>query len=228
MKWPIWFPYPSSWLRAFLAILWVSAFGYVVWMFAAWGWLLSAIVEDLSIQILSLVLAFIVGACTYGKICDLLVFRASKTQAKFVSWRGLWEGCLAIIVPVLSGINTVVTILPIYDPRMHDWSEEQSFFILFPLLYLGAIFLYQLECVARHQFQARHNQAKLTQQKQKRYQRSLRSKPRPKAGENISINSIEQDLNQLKGELGLTSMGDIRRPKSMPNSTKVSGTRRQR
>ena len=182
--------------------------------------------EDLSIQILSLVLAFIVGACAYGKICDLLVFRASKTQAKFVSWRGFWEGCLAIIVPVLSGINTVVMSLPIKDSKIDDWFEE-NYVILFRLLYLGAIFLYQLEYVARHWFQARHNQAKLTQQKKKKYQRSLRSKPLSKTGENTSIDSIEHDLNQLKGELGLTSMGDIRRPKSTPNSTKVSGTRRQ-
>jgi hypothetical protein len=228
MKWPIWFPYPSSWLRALLAILWVSAFCYVVWMFAAWGWFLSVITGDLSIQILSLLLAFMVGACAYGKICDLWVFRVSKQQAKFVSWRGFWEGCLAIIVPVLSLINTVVAILPIYDPRMRGWSGEQAFFILFPLLYLGAIFLYQLEYVLRHWFQAKHNQAKLTQQKQKKYQRSRRSKPLPKVGANTSINPIEHDLNKLKGELGLTSMGDIRRPKSIPNSTKGHGTRRPR
>ncbi|NJN60357.1 MAG: hypothetical protein HC795_01415 [Coleofasciculaceae cyanobacterium RL_1_1] len=227
MKWPIWFPYPSSWLRALLAILWISAFGYVVWMFAAWGWFLSVITGDLSIQILSLLLAFMVGACAYGKICDLLVFRVSKTQAKFVSWRGFWEGCLAIIVPVLSLINTVVAILPIYDPRIRDLSEEQAF-ILLPLLYLSAVFLYQLEYVLRHWFQAKRNQAKLTQQKQKKYQRSLRSKPLPKVVKNTPINSIEHDLNKLKGELGLTSMGDIRRSKSMPNSTKGSGTHRPR
>jgi hypothetical protein len=227
MKWPIWFPYPGSWLRAFLAILWVSAFAYVVWMFAAWGWLLSWITYNLSIQLLSLVLAFIVGACAYGKICDLLVFRVSTTQAKFVSWRGFWEGCLAIIVPVLSGINVVVMIIPIEDSKINDWFEE-NYVILLNLLFLGAIFLYQLEYVARHWLQARHQQMKLTQQKQKKYQRSLRSKPLSQARKNTPINSIEQELNQLKGELGLTSMGDIRRSKSTRNRTKANGTRHSR
>ncbi|TAF53546.1 MAG: hypothetical protein EAZ61_06880, partial [Oscillatoriales cyanobacterium] len=58
--------------------------------------------------------------------------------------------------------------LPIDDSEIRNWSDE-NYVILFHLLYLGAIFLYQLECVLRHWFQAKHNQAKLTQQKRKKY-----------------------------------------------------------
>ncbi len=219
MKWPFWFPYPSSWLRALISMIWAVCFAYVFWIFGAWGLLIASLTDRLTILLISLLLAFLIGVYAYGRVCDAFVFKREKVLKRgwFISGRASWEGFLSLVIPALAMLNTIVALLPIHDYPISDYlvynsSVHSRYFvyerqlqpqfqvILFGLLYISAAFLYQAECIVRHWLQTKRTK-KAIQQTKKMIQHPKQER---------TLNPIEQELNQLKGQLGLTVMKDTR------------------
>jgi hypothetical protein len=198
MKWPFWFPYPSSWLRAFASTLWAGCFLYIFWMLSAWGWILSEVTKHSIILPVLLLAGCLAGACAYAQICDVFIFKMHHRRSRFVSRRAFWEGCLSLLIPILATFNMMVMFFPIYDSRIR-YASDSFLFVMYGLIYLGSVILYQIECLARLKLSTVFK--KKSQAKPKYTQRRIKIQP---------IDSIEQELNQLKGASGLTSMKDIR------------------
>lgn len=115
-KWPAWFPYPSSWLRAVALTLWIAVVVRIVtfWI-AVIGITLSALEEDMGSFWRGLGLIIPLSVVILSYIHHILFFDEAKTPYRwFPSPRSLWEGVYAPIVALLSLIMVVVLLLPFF------------------------------------------------------------------------------------------------------------------
>ncbi|WP_293146542.1 MULTISPECIES: hypothetical protein [unclassified Microcoleus] len=116
-RWPAWFPYPSSWLRALGLTLWIAVVVRVVtfWI-AVIGITLSAVEQDINSFWRGLELIVPVSVAILSYIHHILFFDEAKTP--YTRWlpspRSLWEGVYAPIVALLSLIMVVVLLLPFF------------------------------------------------------------------------------------------------------------------
>lgn len=116
-RWPAWFPYPSSWVRTLVLMLWISVVVRVVgfWI-AIIGITFSAIEANPGsfFRALGLIIPLSVTILSY--IHHIVFLNKSKTT--YTRWlpspRSLWEGFYAPIVALLSLIMVVVLILPFF------------------------------------------------------------------------------------------------------------------
>ncbi|MGB3532307.1 MAG: hypothetical protein WBA13_02195 [Microcoleaceae cyanobacterium] len=114
VQWPMLFPYPSSWLRTVILLLWT---GIIVRIFGFWGALfagiLSLIADDpiLFLQILGISL---LGSClVLSYVYHLIDFnKPSNSPRWFPRPVKLWEGIYAPIVLVLSFIIVILLCFP--------------------------------------------------------------------------------------------------------------------
>jgi hypothetical protein len=166
-KWPVWFPYPSSWLRMFVLILWTAI---VVRFFGFWGMMIGETLSDILGHPKPLLNAL--GLAVFGSILVhsylyyILVDQDSSPSKKtFPTSRSLWEGTYAMIVLLLSIIITVLIISPffpwdncyfsrayeslIYCYRFQSYGETLSILAVVVGLTSG-LYLYQLEYVIRN------------------------------------------------------------------------------
>ncbi len=116
-RWPAWFPYPSSWVRTFVLMLWI---GIVVRVVGFWiaiiGLTLSATQQDMGSFLRALGLIIPLSVVILSYLHHILFL--DKSQVTYTRWiptpRSLWEGLYAPIVALLSLIMVVVLILPFF------------------------------------------------------------------------------------------------------------------
>lgn len=173
VKWPAWFPYPSSWLRAIALLLWL---GIVVEFFRFWGVvtgeIATAISEDYSFYLMAIGGVFFGSICVFALIHNLIlfIFKNSKSKTLWIpGWRSWWEGILATIVLLLSIAIVLILMIPFlpgddcyyfgsfanscyyqYRDRMEEWNNTATVIWLIAILYL-----YQAEFLIRKHIPAR-------------------------------------------------------------------------
>ncbi|MEA5542166.1 hypothetical protein VB834_24335 [Limnoraphis robusta Tam1] len=166
-KWPVWFPYPSSWLRMTVLILWTAI---VVRFFMFWGMNIGETLSDIFNHKKPLLQAL--GIAVFGSILVhsylyyILVDQDSSPSKKtFPTSRSLWEGTYAMIVLILSILISVLIISPFFPwencyfsrtyetficpYRFQSYADNLS--ILGVVVWLtSGLYLYQLEYVIRN------------------------------------------------------------------------------
>lgn len=105
--WPAWFPYPSSWLRSVILLLWV---GIVVRIFGYWGMFFGDLISRLAdhpILFLQILGVSLLGSClVLSYIYHLIDFK--KSSKWFPRPIKLWEGIYAPLVFLMSIIIVIL------------------------------------------------------------------------------------------------------------------------
>lgn len=228
MKYPIWFPYPISWGRALLALLWMCVFLYGVWFFGAWSYVLGFLTNDtvpslriLWVGICSFILAF---ASFYGSLNE--VINDHKTgKVHIFSLRNLWEGAYCLIVIISTLVNTVVMVGVITDVNSRTFyqsgiSDEQAT-LIFLSMWITAAYLYQIEYLIR-QYLSRFKKALRVKTKTHSQKRLQGRSPHQKQLPSCTIDPVELELNQMKGNLGLTQMKNVQSNQTSKTSKSTS------
>ncbi|EAW34403.1 hypothetical protein [Lyngbya sp. PCC 8106] len=178
-KWPAWFPYPSSWLRMIVLILWLVI---VVRIFAFWGVVIGGTVSVVSDDPFPLLQALIIGflgsiivlSCVYQIISYLGQISFRKSSLKSFQWLptplNLWQGIYTPIVLILSVLTVFLVILPFIpwgscqtellfeDKNCHDRIQNYlaSLEVLATIVWItSGLYLYQLEYLIRTRVSAK-------------------------------------------------------------------------
>ncbi|MFY7802032.1 MAG: hypothetical protein ACOVQ7_01260 [Limnoraphis robusta] len=121
LKWPAWFPYPSSWLRMTVLILWLFI---VIRIVAFWGVIIGGTVSVISEDVMPLFQALGIGVIGsifiltyfYHILYYIGQFLFGKSSSKSFKWLptrlSLWEGIYTPIVLTLSVLTVFLVILP--------------------------------------------------------------------------------------------------------------------
>jgi hypothetical protein len=118
--WPAWFPYPSSWLRTIILLLWT---GFIVRIFGFWGVFFGDLISNLAdnpILFLQIVgVSLLASSLVLSYIYHIIDF---KNSSHYYWWFPrpikLWEGIYAPIVLILS----VIVVILIGHPFV-PWNE---------------------------------------------------------------------------------------------------------
>lgn len=165
-QWPAWFPYPSSWLRSVILLLWV---GIVVRIFGYWGMFFGDLISSLTdhpILFLQILGVSLLGSClVLSYIYHLIDFK--KSSKWFPRPIKLWEGIYAplvflisIIIVILIGYpfipwnDCTLSVIPqssycsrIVDSYITELTDFEA------IIWLGSIlYLYQIEYLLRLYF----------------------------------------------------------------------------
>ncbi len=121
-KWPAWFPYPSSWIRMTVLILWLFI---VIRIVAFWGVIIGGTVSVISEDFMPLLKALGIGiigsililAYVHQILSHTGQFLFSKSSSpKPFKWLptplSLWEGIYTPIVLILSILTVLFVIIP--------------------------------------------------------------------------------------------------------------------
>ncbi|MEH2165789.1 MAG: hypothetical protein V7K41_03760 [Nostoc sp.] len=207
--WPLWFPYPSSWLKALILTLFLRVIIFVVKNTGKFGYDIVYFVhspELFFIFTILLILSPIPIISLTHHCLHLLISRfASETQAPeigrtqgllpgIMSW---WEGLYAWLVIAISTLiaaffSTILIPLfyPSYDRQIESYTQIgniNNIILIFELFYLssGAL-IYQIEYLVRHKIISAYSS------------KTEKDTKKPNSG---SI--IEKELNNLRQEMGL-------------------------
>jgi hypothetical protein len=118
--WPAWFPYPSSWLRTIILLLWT---GFIVRILGFWGVFFGDLISNLAdnpILFLQIVgVSLLASSLVLSYIYHIIDF---KNSSHYYWWFPrpikLWEGIYAPIVLILS----VIVVILIGHPFV-PWNE---------------------------------------------------------------------------------------------------------
>ncbi|MGB3404369.1 MAG: hypothetical protein WBA77_16920 [Microcoleaceae cyanobacterium] len=164
--WPAWFPYPSSWLRSVILLLWI---GVIVRIFGFWGVFLGGILSLISdnpfLFLLILGVSLLASCLALSYLYHLIDLK--KSSRWFPRPIKLWEGIYAPIVLIVSIIIVVILCFPFvplnectlssatqssYCRRiLDDYYQELDLYATGVWL-LSILYLYQIEYLLRLYF----------------------------------------------------------------------------
>lgn len=128
--WPVWFPYPSSWLKAFILVLFLRVIIFIIEITGRIGYRLAYLAQSPDLLIMFLIviilLPILIIAFTHHYLHLLINRFASEIQApeianiqgilpNLISW---WEGIYGWVVIVISTLITVffgILFLPVFN-----------------------------------------------------------------------------------------------------------------
>lgn len=208
MKWPLWFPYPPSWLKALSLGLFAGMIA-VIEEASIVNWsdrladftnrpepVIVAAVITLLLPIPAIAFTHYLIYQTLGRLIPGHQLKAMQEQGFFPVLLSLWEGIMGWLALTLSTILTL-SIIAIVPP----WREQMLSPVYQPdavptgiiLIWLGLIAaLYHLEALVERYHQVQSVSAKAKQMKP---------------------NAADIELNQLRGDMGLTQ---IKKPPQQP------------
>ena len=198
--WPVWIPYPSSWLRVLsLFPLLPGAALTAVWPFLILTWneenSLSAIalLYILPILLLSMLL--------YTEGHHWLQSRKNRQPPRWFPHRtSWWAGFYAVLV---LNVTLVVALLPAIPPDSRYYTQAQiarANTFSFLVWLVTAAYCFQTELLIRRRFFS------------KKFASTAKANPQNSARH---IDPVEVELNQMRGDLGLHRM---RKPQKKPDS----------
>ncbi|MDZ8259227.1 hypothetical protein [Nostoc sp. ChiQUE01b] len=206
--WPLWFPYPSSWLKALILTLFLRLIIFVVKNTGKVGYNIVYFVHSPQLFIIFTILLILspipIISLTHHCLHLLISRFGSEIQAPeigrtqgllpgIMSW---WEGLYAWLVIAISTLiaaffSTILLPLfyPSYDRQIEYYTQIENInniILIFGLLYISTgAFIYQIEYLVRHRIISAYsgNKEKYTTES------------------TINLNT-EKELNRLRGEIG--------------------------
>lgn len=161
--WPLWFPYPSSWLRSFALALWMAI---VLWIAGFWGALfgiaLANILKRPETLLWFLGLALLVAVLVFSYIHYFLWGKPSKRWPHWLpSPKSLWEGLLASIVMSLAIMVGVLCVMPFHNFEYYSQAAIETESKWFGTIWLvTAAYLYQIEYLLQRRFASKSKTAR--------------------------------------------------------------------
>ncbi|MBN3941660.1 hypothetical protein [Nostoc sp. NMS9] len=210
--WPLWFPYPSSWLKALILTLFLRIIIFVVKNTGKLGYNIAYFVhspELFSIFTILLILSPIPIISLTHHCLHLLTSRflseiqapeIGRTQGLLPGIMSWWEGLYAwLVIAISTLIATFFSIIllplfyPSYDRQIEYYTQIEninSIILIFGLFYISAgALIYQIEYLVRHRI----------------ISASYGNKEKDTDKSNIGSNT-EKELNILRGQMGLHKM----------------------
>lgn len=153
--WPVFFPYPSSWLKSFALALWMN----IVLMIAGfWGVIfgiaLSSILNRPELLLCFLGLALLAAFLMFSYIHHLLW---GKSLQKWPCWlpspKSLRSGFFASIVVSLAIVIGIICVLPFHNFEIHSQTAIEYEAKWFGAIWLiTAAYLYQVKYIVQRRF----------------------------------------------------------------------------
>ncbi len=171
-KWPIWFPYPSLWLKSLFLLIWTVI---IIRIFGFWSGIVGLILSEIAGSE-----TLFLKATGLGLILSILVlsyldhiFSRKQSFSRYPMWVphpiSIWQGFYAHIVLVLSSIIVMIILLPflsicdyqtlgefryctrIAETKLTEYDELIAYFGLITWLSIVAYF-YQIDYWLRKNF----------------------------------------------------------------------------
>ncbi|MEH2134390.1 MAG: hypothetical protein V7K86_28020 [Nostoc sp.] len=208
--WPLWFPYPSSWLKALILTLFLSVIIFVLNNPGKVGYRIVYLVQSPKLfaifTILLLLCPIPIISFTHHFIHLLISQFTSEIQAPeigrtqgllpgIMSW---WEGLYAWLVIAISTLIAALfstILLPFFNlsyPRSIEYYTqiENNIIVIFGLFQISGMALtYQIEYLVRQRIISTYSVPKETD-----------------ASKSNTDSGIDIELNRLRGEMGLNKM----------------------
>ncbi|MEH2356397.1 hypothetical protein [Nostoc sp.] len=208
--WPLWFPYPTSWLKALVLNLFLSAIIFILKNPGKLGYRIAYFVrspELLAIFTILLILSPIPIISLTHHCLHLLISRfmseiqapeIGKTQGLLPGIMSWWEGLYAWLVIAISTLIAAffcTILIPLfyssYDRQIEYYTQIQninnSIVLIFGLFYISAgALIYQIEYLVRHRIISAYSG----------------NKEKDTSESNINLNP-EKEVDRLRQEMGL-------------------------
>ncbi|AVH71062.1 hypothetical protein [Nostoc sp. 'Lobaria pulmonaria (5183) cyanobiont'] len=208
--WPLWFPYPSSWLKALILTLFLRVIIFIVKNAGKIGYNIVYFVHSPELFFIFTILLILspipIISLTHHCLYLLISRFVSEIQAPeigriqgllpgIMSW---WEGLYAWLVIVISTLiaaffSTILLPLfyPSYDRQVEYYTQienvNSNLILIFGLFYISAgALIYQIKCLVRDRIISAY----------------YGNKKKDTTESNINLNT-EKELNRLRGEMGL-------------------------
>ncbi|MEH1765252.1 MAG: hypothetical protein V7L27_11975 [Nostoc sp.] len=211
--WPLWFPYPTSWLKALILTLFLRVIIFVVNNTGKVGYRIAYFVQSPELFAIFTILLILspIPIISFTHHClHLLISRfISEIQAPeigrtegllpgIMSW---WEGLYAWLVIAISTLVTALfstIFLPLFNPSyarpIEYYTQIQNInnnvILICGIFYISAgALVYQIEYLVRHRIISAYS-----------------GKKEKDISESTIDSNTDQELNRLRGEMGLNKM----------------------
>jgi len=211
-QWSVWFPYPSSWLKAFILAVFLRVIIFFVEITGKVGYRIADFANSIELLVVFIILSLLspIPVITFTHhILHLFLARflpAIQTREigkphglipGIISW---WEGLygwLVIVISTLLAFLIFTLLLPFFNLSFAKYPEnytpfEENIIVIFIITWLiKAALIYQLEYLVKQRFISVYFNINQTDKSQ------------------IELNStldIDAEFNQLRGEMGLHKM----------------------
>ncbi|MEH2084601.1 MAG: hypothetical protein V7K89_32915 [Nostoc sp.] len=208
--WPLWFPYPSSWLKALILTLFLRVIIFVIKNTGKVGYDIVYFVHSPKLFFIFTILLILspipIISLTHHYlylfisrlVSEIQVPEIGRTQGFLPGMMSWWEGLYAWLVIAIStliaALFSIILLLffhPSYDRQIEYYTQieniNSNLILIFGLFYIfaGAL-IYQIKYLVRHRIISAHSSNK----------EKDTNKP------NINFNT-DKELNRLRGEMGL-------------------------
>ncbi|MEC4804604.1 MAG: hypothetical protein SAJ12_11530 [Jaaginema sp. PMC 1079.18] len=156
---PAWIPYPSSWIRAIVLVFFFAALVILVRIAGFWGFIITAITDDITHLVRYVGLAFLTAILLYAYSHHFLVGKSPQNYPQWLpSPQSLWEGACAIVIIFLATIIAAFLVTPFYEESHTLFYNGSAYFtntaaaekfltLLATVWFVAALYLYQLEFI---------------------------------------------------------------------------------
>jgi hypothetical protein len=178
-RWPIWFPYPSSWLRTFALVLWMAVILRIAGFWSlALGGVLAVITDHIELLLSFVGLGLLVSVLAFSYPHHFLFGKSAPRYPRWLpSPRSLWEGFYAPIVMLLAFVAVLLILIPFLIPNCSYETSKQIGYCLeltgrelanyqyrmaqiaTVIWFISAVYLYQAEYLTRQRLIPKLNAA---------------------------------------------------------------------
>jgi len=226
--WPVWFPYPTSWLKALILALFLRVIIFIIDSTSKVGYRIAYFVNSLELFVMFTILLFLspIIIISFTHHClHLLLSRfipeiqapeIGKTQGFFPGIMSWWEGLYAWVVIVISTLIAIflsTIFLPFFNITYTQSLEyyinfHNKIVIIFGFFYIfAAALIYQIEYLVRQRIISAYSVNKAIDTNQ----------------DNPDL-KIEKEFNQLPVEIDVKKVKSyiLSHPKEIKNTNKIS------
>ncbi|MBC1276761.1 hypothetical protein GNF10_12395 [Nostoc sp. UCD121] len=225
LHWPLWFPYPSSWLKALILTLFLRVIVFVINNAGKVGYRIAYFVQSpelFAIFIILLILSPIPIISFTHHFLHLLVSRfiseiqapeIGRTQGLLPGIMSWWEGLYAWLVILISTLATalcLIILLLLFNPSYARAIEyypqipniNNNVILILGLFYISAGALtYQIEYLVKHRIISSYSVSKKID-----------------TSKSNTDSSRDIELNKLRGEMGIHTIKSNILPKDQQNT----------
>jgi len=225
LHWPVWFPYPTSWLKALTLVMFLRVIIFVIEKAGKVSYNIISFTKSLELAVVLSILIILapipVIAFTHNFLHLIISQFISKIQAPeigkikgffpgLISW---WEGLYGWLVIIISGLIAFLfctLFLPIFNINYNQpiiyYTEYQRYIIgLFGFFYIsvGSV-IYHLEYLVK-----------------RRYISVYCLNKEPITNKNNTVSEVQTELNKLRNEMGIHAASSNINPKMEPKLNQV-------
>ncbi|MBD2664163.1 hypothetical protein B6N60_03792 [Richelia sinica FACHB-800] len=209
LSWPVWFPYPSSWLKTFILALFLRVIIFFIEHTGKVGFRVAYSSDSLELAIIILILLILspilLVAFTHHLLHVIISRFMPEIQAPEIGkcqgiypglisyWEGLYAWLVILISTLVSTLFATILIsifnIDLSDPvEFYTDFEERIVAILAGIWMTTGALIYQIEFLFKRRLLLVYSEDKKEENK-----------------ENL-VNHIDRELNNLKGEMGMYNM----------------------